>query len=46
MPKWEQVEGASTICGTLLGAGVHSDGSGSGNKVRDSFLLLRIDSHS
>ena len=36
MPELKQVEGASKICGTFLGAGVRSDASGSGNEVSES----------
>ena len=37
VPEWKQVEGRSTICGNVLGAGVRSDASGRGNKVSESF---------
>ena len=36
VPELKQVEGASKICGTVLGAGVRSDASGSGNEVSES----------
>ena len=36
MPELKQVEGASKICGTVLGASVLGDASGSGNEVSES----------
>ena len=36
MPELKQVEGASKICGTVLGASVRSDVSGSGDEVSES----------
>ena len=36
MPELKQVEGASKICGTDLGASVRSDASGSGDEVSES----------
>ena len=49
VPKWKQVEGASTICGNVLGAGVWSDASGRGTRsvnhliIKDRFLLLTLE---
>ena len=39
----ETMEGASKICGTVLGAGERSGANGNGKKARESFKKLGID---